>query len=291
MALETVDACPVCGSNQFEYYLTATDKTVTGESFKLHRCKSCKLVVTNPRPKQSDISKYYQSKDYISHTGGGTSALDRIYRTVRNYSIQKKLKLIARYNTSGSLLDYGCGTGQFLLTAKQKGWLCAGVEPSSEARQKIHSSLTVHESLETITTKFDVITLWHVLEHVHDLNGTLTKLRTLLNPGGTIFIAVPNHGSPDAQHYGEHWAGYDVPRHLWHFVKEPMAKLISRHQLKPFAIEPMKFDSYYVSMLSELHRKPGNRLASMLLGFFNGLRSNLAAAPDNYSSLIYIAGE
>jgi SAM-dependent methyltransferase len=289
MTLETLAACPVCGSNQFDHLLNAIDHTATGESFQVERCRSCNLALTNPRPSASDIGKYYHSKKYISHTGGSSSLLDQVYRRVRAYSIQKKLDLISHYQKAGNLLDFGCGTGEFLLAANLRGWTTVGVEPSPEARQKTDRSLNIHNSLAQVNGAFDVITLWHVLEHVHDLNGTLNKLRSLLNPAGTIFIAVPNHESPDAQHYQEHWAGYDVPRHLWHFAKPSMLKLLAQHNLKTLTAVPMKFDAYYVSLLSESNRRPGKDITNIFLGLVNGLKSNLAAGPDNYSSLIYIA--
>ncbi len=133
--------------------------------------------------------------------------------------------------------------------------------------------------------------MWHVLEHVHDLNETLAKLRSLLTNNGTVFIAVPNHESYDAQLYKNYWAGYDLPRHLWHFSKENIKTLLTRHNLKLQAIVPMRFDAYYVSLLSEGYKNPAkSSLIKSASAFTRGLISNLKAGKDNHSSLIYIAG-
>jgi len=290
MVLESIDACPVCGNGQFNFLLKTTDFTTTGEQFNITQCSTCGVICTNPRPTQATIGKYYDSASYISHTSGGTSLTDRIYRQVRGYTTASKLSLIRRFHPSGSLLDFGCGTGNFLAAALNNGWTCTGVEPSAEARKRIGPQIQVYPNIHGVKGMFDVITLWHVLEHVHDPNETLRSLRSHLTPGGTLFIAVPNPESFDARHYREHWAGYDVPRHLWHFTKKSMIRLLTNQQLKVHEVVPMKFDSYYVSLLSESYRHPKRRLINMASALVNGLRSNGTAGKDNYSSLIYIAG-
>lgn len=289
MQLEGVDTCPVCGNSQFTQFVTATDFTVTRETFPIVKCTSCGLGITNPRPTSQSIDAYYQSSNYISHTGGGQSIMDHLYRIVRNYSIRRKLKLLGANFPKGRLLDYGCGTGEFLQAAKSEGWQCTGVEPSAEARQKIQSDIVVHPKLNSDIGQFNAITLWHVLEHVHELNSTLAALKQLLSPGGIIFVAVPNHESHDAQHYGSYWAGYDVPRHLWHFTKGSLNSLLTKHGLKLQEVQPMKFDAFYVSLLSETYRSPHHKIAASLKAFLTGLKSNRKALTDNYSSLIYIA--
>lgn len=289
MQLEGVDTCPVCGNLQFSHLVTATDFTVTHEAFNIVKCSHCGLAITNPRPTSSSIDRYYRSANYISHTGGSKGMVDRIYRAVRTYSIKKKLKLISTHIPKGKLLDYGCGTGEFLQAAKTEGWQCTGVEPSAEARQKIQTGIQVYPQLSDYTGEFDAITLWHVLEHVHDLDHTVSSLKQRLRTGGIIFIAVPNHESHDAQHYGSYWAGYDVPRHLWHFTKGSLKSLLSKHGFKLLDIQPMKFDAFYVSLLSESYKSPHSRIAGAINAFTTGVRSNQKALTDNYSSLIYIA--
>jgi 2-polyprenyl-3-methyl-5-hydroxy-6-metoxy-1,4-benzoquinol methylase len=290
MALESIDACPVCDNRQFNFLLKTTDFATTGEQFNITQCSQCGLITTNPRPTLATIGKYYQSPNYISHTDGSKSLTDRIYRRVRSYATRTKLDLIRRYHASGSMLDFGCGTGAFLDEALKQGWSCTGVEPAVDARKRIGPQIDVHANIQSVRSSFDVITLWHVFEHVHDPNETLQQLQQRLLPGGTLFIAVPNPESFDAQHYKEHWAGYDVPRHLWHFTKESMTRLLTQHKMKIHQVVPMKFDAFYVSLLSESYRHPGKGLRNMAAALFAGMRSNRNAGKDNYSSLIYIAG-
>ncbi|HZY80492.1 MAG TPA: class I SAM-dependent methyltransferase [Cyclobacteriaceae bacterium] len=289
--LEQVIACPICGEKDFSKQLETLDYTATRESFTIQRCDHCSLLLTNPRPSIDTIGKYYQSDKYISHTGGGDGVIDNIYRAVRSRTLKSKLQLVNKYQSKFNLLDYGCGTGEFLATCKDAGWSVTGVEPSDEARLKVRKDITVVSDLSKVDAQVNAITMWHVLEHVHELNETLARLRSLLTNNGTVFIAVPNHESYDARYYKNFWAGYDVPRHLWHFNKENIKTLLTRHNLRLQAIQPMKFDSFYVSLLSEGYKNPGKGGPSRAVSAFTrGLLSNLKAGRDNHSSLIYIAG-
>jgi 2-polyprenyl-3-methyl-5-hydroxy-6-metoxy-1,4-benzoquinol methylase len=289
--LEQVIACPICGEKEFSKQFDTLDYTTTRESFTITRCNHCSLLLTNPRPTKESIGKYYESDKYISHTGGGAGLIDTLYRAVRARTLRAKLNLVNSYQSKFNLLDYGCGTGEFLATCKDAGWTVTGVEPSDDARIKIRNDIPVVADLTQVQTHVNAITLWHVLEHVHDLNETLARMRSLLTNNGTVFIAVPNHESYDARHYRNFWAGYDVPRHLWHFNKENIKTLLTRHNLRLQAIQPMKFDSFYVSLLSESYRHPGKSgFARAISAFTTGLLSNIKAGRDNHSSLIYIAG-
>jgi 2-polyprenyl-3-methyl-5-hydroxy-6-metoxy-1,4-benzoquinol methylase len=289
--LELVIACPICGEKDFSKYLETLDYTTTREAFTIQKCDQCTFLFTNPRPDKSSIGKYYQSDKYISHTGGNTTMIDQVYRSVRNITLKSKLKLINKYQSKFNLLDYGCGTGEFLATCKDAGWTVTGVEPSDDARLKNRKDLQVVDDLSKVTTQVNAITMWHVLEHVHELNETLARLRSLLTNNGTVFIAVPNHQSYDSQYYKNYWAGYDVPRHLWHFNRENIKTLLTRHNLRLQAIVPMKFDAYYVSLLSEGYKNPGkSSLMKSASALTRGTLSNFKAGKDNHSSLIYIAG-
>jgi 2-polyprenyl-3-methyl-5-hydroxy-6-metoxy-1,4-benzoquinol methylase len=294
MALESVSICPICSSSSFTKFLSAKDHTTTGEQFEIVKCAKCDFTLTNPRPDINSIGKYYQSEKYISHTGGSKSLFDKVYVFARTITLGWKLKLINKHKSVGSILDYGCGTGEFLHHLKNHGWATTGIEPSENARQKAASLLktSVSESIDQIKgNEFDMITLWHVLEHIHDLNEKLLAIKSLLKQDGTIFIAVPNHEAPDAQKYGAYWAGYDVPRHLWHFSKDTMRKLFDKTGLELIDIQPMKLDAYYVSLLSEVYKNPNqNKIVSALKAVVNGFVSNLTAnKTQNHSSLIYIA--
>lgn len=294
MALENVLNCPLCGSSQFNNFLICQDYTTSQEKFNLRACVNCNFVLTSPRPDQYSLGNYYKSDSYVSHTGTKKGLLNFIYLYVRRYTLRWKVSILKSFYQSGSLLDYGCGTGEFLHQSRESGFDVTGVEPSADARKKAETLLeqSIHEDINRIANKkFDCITLWHVLEHVGDLKEKLLQLKNLLTDRGIIFIAVPNHECFDATLYKEHWAGYDVPRHLWHFSKDNMKALLSDLNLTLLEIKPMKLDSFYVSLLSENYKyKEKSSVAKVISGFKNGLKSNrFAAKKMNYSSLIYIA--
>ncbi len=293
MTLESVLVCPICDAQSFHPLLTTRDYTVSQKDFHLQQCSSCSFVVTSPRPDQNSISDFYKSEKYISHSGGRKTLMDKIYIRARSITLKWKHELISQYKQDGKILDYGCGTGEFLQFIQTKNWKVSGVEPSKTARDKALeiTKTGIFEDLNSTNDKFDAITLWHVLEHIHDLNEKIDELITHLNNDGIIFIAVPNHESGDAKKYGSYWAGYDVPRHLWHFSQSNMKQLLNKHGLAFIKTEPMKLDSYYVSMLSENYKYPNaSSLVSMTKSFFSGFQSNYRASKTgSYSSLIYIA--
>ena len=285
---EKLEECPVCKHSQFTNYLICDDHSVSGESFALVKCDKCSLVFTNPRPEQSSLPDYYQSDQYISHTDKGNSLINFIYKLVRKYTITRKIKLIDKLNRgSGSLLDYGCGTGDFIKAANKKGWHAYGYEPDKDAKNiaSARNPDKILDKIENHNGPFDIITAWHVIEHVSELNKTIKNLKKILAPDGHLIIALPNHKSYDAAYYKEFWAGYDVPRHLYHFDQESIKSFASKFKLRLIHTLPMKFDSFYVSMLSEKYRGNGNLFNAMK----TGLKSNKKASKTNdYSSLIYI---
>lgn len=288
----SVDHCPICSSREFTSYGQAKDYTVSHETFQLVRCISCDFLITSPRPEDSQLGKYYESPDYISHSAKATTAFDKLYAISRELALSWKLTLVKKFTPTPnpSLLDYGCGTGFFLRKMKQNGFNIAGVEPSMVARthaEKI-TSTQIHQRIEAVQQDFDVISLWHVLEHVSNLNELIKQLKAHLNQNGILMIAVPNYKSEDAKKYGTIWAGFDVPRHLWHFEQNTMKKLLANHGLRIKAVVPMKLDAFYVSILSEKYRAGKQSISTFARGFMAGLLSNFKAKEKNYSSIIYI---
>jgi len=295
MDTEIITTCPVCNHSNFILCYSVKDHSITGETFELIKCTQCNLIITSPRPNKESIGKYYASENYISHSVKSKSLFDKIYLTARNITLNWKYQLINKYFPSpASVLDYGCGTGHFLNHMYNLGWNVIGIEPTQTARLKANQLLgnKVAEDIETVNaSSVNLITLWHVLEHVHHLNYTIQKLKSLLKPNGIIIIAVPNCKSHDCQYYREQWAGYDVPRHLWHFTQETMTQLLKKNGLKVVETKPMKLDSFYVSLLSESYKNPNQpKLVTGLKAFTEGLLSNFKAKKNTeYSSLIYIA--
>ena len=290
--MESLSKCPICEGENFSDFLACTDYTVSKKEFKIVSCDQCQFRFTNPRPGKDEIGKYYESEEYISHSNTSKGFINYLYQTVRKYTLIKKLQLINRQSEKGALLDIGCGTGEFLNTCEKGGWRVNGIEPGISARNfaKENYGLNVfpEEKIKEFEDKsFDVITMWHVLEHVHDLNDRLLDLKRLLKENGTLIIAVPNCNSLDASTYGRHWAAYDLPRHLYHFRPEDIEKAFKKINMRLNTILPMRFDSFYVSLLSEKYKSGKSKY---IRAFWNGLRSNFAAIKTGkkFSSQIYI---
>ncbi|EZH75188.1 methyltransferase [Aquimarina atlantica] len=272
-----------------DFFIECKDYTVSGEKFQLLYDKEYDMLVTSPKPDENELGKYYESEDYISHTDAKRSLFEKLYHLVKTYSLNKKVKLISTLNQQpGALLDIGAGTGDFLNVAKNKGWMIEGVEPNNQAKE-LAKQKRIDLKPETVnlnSKSFDVITMWHVLEHIPDLQLQIKELKRLLKPNGFVIIAVPNFKSYDAKWYNSFWAAYDVPRHLWHFSKTSIQKIFEKENLKLKKVLPMKFDSFYVSLLSEKY-KSGKM--NFLNAFWVGLRSNLKAKRSGeYSSHIYV---
>jgi 2-polyprenyl-3-methyl-5-hydroxy-6-metoxy-1,4-benzoquinol methylase len=273
-------------------YQKVKDHSVSGETFELLLDEELQLLKTTPQPSPENLGSYYESDDYISHTDGKRSFFEKIYHFVKQKALKDKIKVLESFlPAKGRLLDIGAGTGDFLVRAKNNGWDIAGIEPSDKAR-----SIAINKGIEFISglsqvpdNSFNAVTMWHVLEHVPDIEQHIIELKRILAPGGVIIVAVPNYNSYDAKYYGEFWAAYDVPRHLWHFSKTAIRKLFAVQNFEVIKIFPMIFDSFYVSLLSEKYK---NGKMNFVKGFWIGLTSNLKAGKNfEYSSHIYVIKE
>lgn len=276
-------------NSKHKLFLTVQDYSVSKEMFQLLHDPVFDLLITFPQPDATHLPKYYESEDYISHTDSKRSLFEKAYHWVKKIALKSKLDLINKSQSAkGSLLDIGAGTGDFLALAKKNGWNTTGVEPNEKAKAiAINKGVHFVANTELLPShSFDVITMWHVLEHVPDLDKQLKELKRLLKPNGTILIAVPNFNSFDAKYYGKFWAAFDVPRHLWHFSKTSIQRLFAQEKMALQKIIPMPFDSFYVSLLSEKY-KTGKM--NYILAFFIGWRSNWKAKQNReHSSHIYV---
>lgn len=304
LSMETLPSCPICQGEKFKPFLSCKDYTVSHETFQIVECESCGFHFTNPRPAENEIGKYYQSEEYISHSGTKKGLVNRVYHVVRNYTLAKKLQLVlrlvgSRKPASISLLDYGCGTGEFLNTCKKAGLMVSGMEPDDKARNFAIKNYGLNVSQPNAISSlkndfFDIVTLWHVLEHIHRLKEFLAELKRIVKGGGVAIIAVPNLTSLDAKIYKEFWAAYDVPRHLYHFSPKDIRKFFDEFGFELEDVRPMVFDAFYVSMLSEKYKnaKNGNNKngGNLISAFIKGAKSNLLASDsqNTYSSQIYI---
>ena len=287
-----LDKCPVCLNKNLANKLYCTDHTASKEKFTIVSCETCDFTFTNPRPKDESLGDYYKSDMYISHTNSSKGLFNWLYQTVRKYAIRTKLTLLKSVTDFGCHLDVGCGTGEFLNACQQTGFKVAGVEPSELARKQAinNYSLSVSEDTNLAqfeNAQFDSISLWHVLEHLPNLNNSINEFKRILNKKGKVIIAVPNHKSWDANYYREYWAAWDVPIHLWHFSKETIELLFNKNGFKLIKTKPMLFDSFYVSLLSE-EFKTGKK--KFINGFIIGIISNIIGLFTNRgcSSVIYV---
>jgi 2-polyprenyl-3-methyl-5-hydroxy-6-metoxy-1,4-benzoquinol methylase len=296
MPLEKIEKCPICSGVVFTNYLNVEDYTVSHREFTIQQCGHCDFLITNPRPDEDSIGAYYQSQDYISHHDEAKDLMSKIYNVVRNRTIQQKVALVHSLQPKkGKLLDVGCGTGSFAAAAKSNGWQVSGTEPDPNAREIASSRIgeNVSESIFSLAAngeKFDLISMWHVLEHVHQLNETVKWLSDHLKTNGSLVVAVPNPDSADAMTYRRHWAAFDVPRHLYHFTKPTMSRLMEKHGFSVKKTLPMWFDSFYVSMLSTKYKEGKvNLLNSVKTGISSNWQGRVRRGkPINTSSIIYI---
>jgi 2-polyprenyl-3-methyl-5-hydroxy-6-metoxy-1,4-benzoquinol methylase len=284
--------CPVCLGTEFKEVFQAKDYTVSGNAFGVAHCSKCEHRFTNPVPSQAEIGPYYKSADYVSHTNTSKGLIHGLYQSVRKFTLKAKRRLVESKTgrDQGTHLDVGSGAGAFLATMKAAGWNTMGLEPDPDARAVAMADFGVEakpieELFQLAAGSFDAITMWHVLEHVHQLDAYMQQLKALLKADGKLLIAVPNYTSLDARVFGPKWAAYDVPRHLYHFSPASMRHLLSRHGLALVGTKRMPFDSFYVAMLSER-----NTSGSLVRGVWVGFRSWVSAffAKERCSSLIYI---
>jgi len=293
---ETLGSCPLCGSNNIHKgYKKIKDHAVSQDDFTLDRCQDCDLIFTNPRPSQKEIHPYYAFDEYYSHSDGGNDLISKIYQTVKDRNISTKLKRLKKLiGRQGKWLDYGCGTAELINQGKINGWTVFGVEPNEQAfsLSKLKLPNQIFQSIHSCDeNSFDIITLYHVLEHIHDLKETVNLLLNRLKVGGYIIIAVPNPLSPDSEKYGAFWAGWDLPRHLYHFTDHTMQLFAQIYNLNLIETEPLIFDSYYVSLLSEKYKNPNSsNIVKYSSAFVSGIQSNTMARINSnrqHSSNIY----
>ncbi|MBI2257923.1 MAG: class I SAM-dependent methyltransferase [Flavobacteriia bacterium] len=287
--MENKEKCPICLVDKITTKFSVKDFMLTNETFSIDCCNSCHFHFTNPTPNEYELYKYYKSDEYISHSVTKKNIVYRIYHIVRKMTLKRKVCLIQKLTNDKNILDYGAGTGHFLNECKKKAFNVCGIEPDEEAKKFALNNFNLELSspndiFNFSNESFDVITMWHVLEHVYSLDKTIVELIRILKENGIWIVAVPNMNSFDAQYYQNFWAAYDVPRHLYHFQQKDMINIAKKHGLHLIKTLPMKWDSYYVSLLSEKYRK-GNKLNAFKIGFLSNWK---AKKSKEYSSLIYV---
>jgi len=263
------------------------DHMLSQEVFELKYLPDLDVYQTHPIPQ--DLSKYYESEQYLSHSEVQNTLFEKAYQWVKSYMLSKKRHILAQQlSHKGVLLDYGAGSGAFAAHMQQNGWQVTALEPNAKAQKLINAkSVNAVSSLSQLpNTTYDVITLWHVLEHIPNYEQVLEQLKSKLSKNGKLIIAVPNFKSFDAKHYKEHWAAWDVPRHLWHFSPSSIAQMATDLNMELTKQYPMWFDAFYVSILSEKYQKHKMPfLKGVLLGAFSNFK---ALINGQFSSKIYV---
>ena len=283
--------CPWCQSEKAHTHLSLKDYFLTQEPFEIMVCEDCGLLYTTPKPSDEKIGDYYKSESYYSHQENKKGFIPRVYEAVKSVNLKHKIAIATQGKEPGRLLDIGCGVGDFLHFAEQNGWQCTGAEPSEDAasiaKKRIKAEIMLPKDLEKLPDEsFDVITMWHVLEHVSDLLWQVNQLNRLLKKGGRLVIALPNFMSYDAQYYKDKWAAYDVPRHLNHFSQDSIAKIFNINGLVNKPTQKLVWDAFYISFMSEKYRQ---KRLPLLRGIYRGMISNLKARKSGeWSSLVYV---
>ena len=283
--------CPWCQSEKAHTHLSLKDYFLTQEPFEIMVCEDCGLLYTTPKPSDEKLGDYYKSDEYYSHQENKKGFIPRVYETVKSVNLKHKIAIATQGKEPGRLLDIGCGVGDFLHFAEQNGWQCTGAEPSEDAasiaKKRIKAEIMLPKDLEKLPDEsFDVITMWHVLEHVSDLQWQVNQLNRLLKKGGRLVVALPNFNSYDAQFYQDKWAAYDVPRHLNHFCQDSITKIFNINGLIQNQTRKLVWDSFYISFLSEKYRQ---KSLPLLRGCFRGFISNIKARKSGeWSSLVYV---
>ena len=257
-----VEQCPICHNDILKPFLMCTDFYVSQEQFRIVRCEKCDFKITQNFPSQETIGKYYETENYISHSDTKKGLVNKLYHWVRSYSLKQKVKLVEKNSNTkgGTVLDFGAGTGYFLNAMKEKHWIVTGVEKDKDAKEFALKKFDIHMQNEDFVYELpnnqkDVVTMWHVLEHVETFDTLMTKIHHILKKNGLFIVAVPNADSYDANYYKDFWAAYDVPRHLWHFSPQNFTLLANRFGFEIIEIKPMHFDVFYISMLSEKYKQ------------------------------------
>lgn len=289
---EHIKTCPICEGKNLADHLKVKDYFLSQESFSVQKCEDCGFLLTNPRPAKENIGVYYKSENYISHSNKKQGLFAGLYQVARKVNLESKYSILSKHTQVGTALDIGAGTGHFLNHLENKGWKAQGIEPDKEAANfaRENFNLQIDSEIKLAELKnesFDLITMWHVLEHVHNLNERMSELAKLIKPEGLIILALPNPESFDANYYVKYWAAYDVPRHLYHFRKRDVEDLAQKHNFSTEEIYPMKLDAFYVALLSEKYI--GEKWAT-LRAIYTALRSNWKSSSKNpnTSSLIYV---
>jgi 2-polyprenyl-3-methyl-5-hydroxy-6-metoxy-1,4-benzoquinol methylase len=288
------NACPLCLSGKVALKFGCTDHFISREVFQIAQCADCGFQFTQDSPDEKEINRYYESEEYVSHSNTSKGFVNSLYQIARSFMLHRKLAIVQKASglKTGHLLDIGSGTGHFADIMNRSGWKVKGIEINDKAREFSQSQFELDvispDQIASVGSEsFDCITLWHVLEHFHNPYKYAADIHRILKPGGVCLIALPNSGSPDAAHYKEFWAAYDVPRHLWHFNPETFKLFAEKSGFRLKELRSLPIDVFYISALSEKYTKSSlSFIKGMIRAKFYAFRAFFNK--EKSSSVIYI---
>lgn len=254
----TPPVCILCGG-QPETALRCDDFLTHSGTYTIARCTGCGFLWTIDAPTEEAMQQFYGSSyEQSIHPRFAASWLRHLRLTVQSHL---RARMIVRKSglSTGRILDIGCGNGDFVSAMKRRGWESEGVELSPDSREKLSKrGIRCHapDDMQHLPdASFDVITLWHVLEHLPEPQTVVRTIHRLLKPHGICIIAVPNAASPQAQRDGALWFGHDVPRHLWHFSPATLTTTLTGGGLAVETIRPMSIDALVIKLFITLLQK------------------------------------
>ena len=262
------------------------DHFLSGEFFELVKDHHYEYYKTKPDVGIEQLSKYYDSEAYLSHQENTKGIKSFIYNIVKKYMFTRKYKWISKYVKKGNWLDFGAGTGEFLAFLPSKHWNKMAFELNRNAIQKIKSKdLRYISDYQQHDTSYDVISAFHAIEHVLDIQEWFNFLKRVARRNAIIAVAVPNYKAYDAKYYQENWAAYDVPRHRYHFSKDSIRRLFRENGFEILDEKPMPLDAYYISIISETYKGKRNLFNALRVGLLSNLK---ALSSKEYSSNLFI---
>ncbi len=223
-------ACPICAHSRAVAYAVATDRLfgLAQGRYRLARCPSCGCIFQHPMPDAAAAASFYPRDYWWSDRprSGLSGTLSRMERAYREFVAMDHVRFLLRRAGNGgrSLLDIGCGSGTFLHLAERRGFAPHGMDVSARAVAAAQDQYRLPVLEGDVCSDvwkghaFDVITMFHVLEHLPDPGAAIAHAGSLLRPGGRLIVQVPNAGSVQARIFGPRWYGLDVPRHLVNFT-------------------------------------------------------------------------
>jgi len=264
--METVHpSCILCGSPRRSLLFCE-------KKWKVYRCDDCGLGVLDPRPDDKELASLYQ-QEYFQSQYHHELRIDSPEMKRRLAQEKHRLRFFHKHKKQGKILDIGCGRGYFLLACRNKGYSVEGVDISSYAAAYVSRELGIPVHVGDVMDitlqekRFDVITMWHALEHATDPNVYIQKARMWLKDDGILVVDVPNYASHDAIKTWKHWVGWQIPYHFYHFTKESQIALLRKHGF--YIVRTKHYLSEYLKNKLESYFMP-SFIARFIARFYSG---------------------